>query len=63
MREKRHKGDFHEFILTALLGIGPLHFQELRGIFMQFTLHVLNEPAGLISKHLLQTASGPIAVI
>ena len=39
MRERRHKGEFHEFILMALLGKGPLHYQELWDTFMQLTSH------------------------
>jgi Co/Zn/Cd efflux system component/predicted transcriptional regulator len=39
MRERRHKGEFHEFILMALLGKGPLLYQELWDTFMQLTSH------------------------
>jgi Co/Zn/Cd efflux system component/predicted transcriptional regulator len=39
MRERRHKGEFHEFILMALLGKGPLRYQELWDTFMQLTSH------------------------
>jgi Co/Zn/Cd efflux system component len=39
MRERRHGGEFHEFILMALFGKGPLRYQELWDTFMQLTSH------------------------